>query len=59
VFVVTGERAVKRRVRLGVASAERREVLDGLAEGDEVILNDMSEHAHLDQITLTGTRGSR
>lgn len=59
VFVVAGERAVKRRVRLGVASAERTEVLDGLAEGDEVILNDMSQHAHLDHIRITGTRGSR
>jgi HlyD family secretion protein len=57
-FVVTGGRAVKRRVRLGVASAERHEVLEGLAEGDEVILSDMSEYAHLDQITVTGTRGS-
>jgi HlyD family secretion protein len=59
VYVVSGERAVKRRVHLGVSSAERHEVLDGLAEGDEVILSDMSEHAHLDQITITGTRGSR
>jgi HlyD family secretion protein len=59
VFVVAGERAVKRRVRLGVASADRTEVLDGLAEGDEVILNDMSQHAHLDHIRITGTRGSR
>ncbi|HSR97145.1 MAG TPA: HlyD family efflux transporter periplasmic adaptor subunit [Kofleriaceae bacterium] len=59
VFVVAGERAVKRRVRLGVASADRYEVLDGLAEGDEVILNDMSQHAHLDHIRITGTRGSR
>lgn len=58
-FVVTGARAVKRHVHLGVSSAERHEVLDGLAEGDEVILSDMSEHAHLDQITITGTRGTR
>jgi HlyD family secretion protein len=57
-FVVAGARAVKRRVHLGVSSAERYEVLDGLAEGDEVILSDMSEYAHLDQITITGTRGS-
>jgi HlyD family secretion protein len=59
VFVVTGGSAVKRRVRLGVSSAERYEVLDGLAEGDDVILNDMSEYAHMDQIKLTGTRGTR
>jgi HlyD family secretion protein len=58
-FVVTGERAVKRHVRLGVSSAERYEVLDGLAEGDEVILSDMSDHTHLDQIRITGTRGNR
>jgi HlyD family secretion protein len=57
-FVVTGARAVKRRVHLGVSSADRYEVLDGLAPGDEVILSDTSEYAHLDQITITGTRGS-
>ena len=49
---------MKRQVHLGVSSAERYEVLDGLAEGDEGILSDMSEYAHLDQITITGTRGS-
>jgi HlyD family secretion protein len=58
-FVIDGARAVKRSVRLGVSSADRHEVLAGLAEGDEVILSDMSEHAHLDHITITGTRGSR
>src|SRR6185436_6501601 len=57
-FVVTGGRAVKRRVRIGVSSAERHEVLEGLAEGDEVIVSDMSDHDHLDQITVTGTRGN-
>jgi HlyD family secretion protein len=59
VFVVTGTLAVKRRVRLGVSSADRYEVTDGLAEGDEVILSDMSEYAHLDQIRITGMRGSQ
>ena len=53
-FVIAGNHAVKRRVRLGVSSAERYEVLDGLAEEDEVILNDMSEYAHLKQIKVTG-----
>ncbi len=34
VFVVHGERAVRTPVHLGLASFDRVEVVDGLAEGD-------------------------
>lgn len=52
VFVLDGNRAVRRDVRLGVSGYEHFEVLDGLAEGDEVILSDMRDHMHLEQIKI-------
>lgn len=55
VFVVEGDRAVRRDVRLGVAGYDQYEVLDGLAEGDEIILSDMKDYLHLEQVKLSST----
>lgn len=52
VFVVHGETAVRTPVRLGIASFEHQEVLDGLAEGDEVVISDMSDYASVREIKL-------
>jgi len=52
VFVVRGDRAVRRTVRLGVSGYDRSEVLEGLAEGEDVILSDMSDYDHLEQVSL-------
>lgn len=52
VFVVQGERAVKRPVRLGMSSFEHYEVLEGLQEGDEVIVSDMGEFDHLKEVRI-------
>ena len=52
VFVIEGDRAVRRTVRLGVSGYDHYEVLDGLAEGEEVILSDMSDYTHLEQVSL-------
>jgi HlyD family secretion protein len=52
VFVVQGGRAVRRDVRLGVSGYEHSEVLDGLAEGDEVVLSDMKDYLHLEQVKI-------
>lgn len=52
VFVVQGDRAVRRDVRLGVAGYDHSEVLDGLAEGDEIILSDMKDYLHLEQVKI-------
>lgn len=52
VFVVEGDRAVRRNVRFGVTGYDHYEVLDGLAEGEEVILSDMSDYLHLEQVSL-------
>jgi HlyD family secretion protein len=52
VFVVEGDRAVRRDVRLGVEGYDRYEVLDGLAEGEEVVLSDMKNYTHLEQVKI-------
>jgi HlyD family secretion protein len=52
VFVVRGEKAVRTSVRLGLASFEYVEVVEGLFPGDEVIVSDMQEYAHLDEVRL-------
>ncbi|TPW17556.1 MAG: HlyD family secretion protein, partial [bacterium] len=44
VFVVRGGRAVRTRVRFGLTGWDAAEVLEGLVDGDEVILSDMSDH---------------
>jgi len=43
VFLVQGDRAVRTKVRTGLSGQSTCEVLEGLAEGDEVIVSDMRE----------------
>jgi len=52
VFVVQEGRARRARVRLGAASATHLEVLEGLAEGDEVIVSDMTDYLHAQEIRI-------
>jgi len=52
VFVVQGDHATRRTVRLGISGYEHFEVLEGLAEGDEVILSDMRDYVHLPRVNL-------
>ncbi|HEV2194770.1 MAG TPA: M56 family metallopeptidase [Candidatus Acidoferrum sp.] len=48
-----GTEAVRTNVRLGGASVNTIEVLDGLQEGDKIILSDMSSVANAERIRLT------
>lgn len=60
VWVLRGDEALKSAVRLGLSNAERYEVLSGLAEGDEVILSEMADFAHLSRVRVKGRqRGTR
>lgn len=53
VFVIRGDRAVKQRVRIGLMSKEYIEILPGsLQAGDRIIISDMQDYDHLDQIEL-------
>ncbi|MEO7190168.1 MAG: HlyD family efflux transporter periplasmic adaptor subunit [Vicinamibacterales bacterium] len=50
--VVPGKRAVRTPVKIGRRSVLFVEVLDGLKEGDRVILSDMSQYDGFDTLTL-------
>lgn len=52
VFVIRGDRAVRRSVRFGVSGYDYLEVLDGLSEGEDVIISDMNDYEHLEMVSL-------
>jgi hypothetical protein len=52
-IINNGAEAVRTRVKVGRASVSTIEVLDGLKEGDKVILSDMSGVANAERIRLT------
>ena len=52
-IVNNGEEAVRTHVKLGRASVNTIEILDGLKEGDKVIISDMAYTAKAERIRLT------
>jgi HlyD family secretion protein len=54
VFVVDDSRLIRRSVRVGLAGYERLEILEGLVEGDTIVLSDMKNYTHLETVRLTG-----
>lgn len=52
VFVIRGARAVRTPVHLGLSSFDRVEVVDGLQEGDEVIVSDLNAQAKAREIVV-------
>jgi HlyD family secretion protein len=51
-FRVRGREAERRSVKLGITNFESTELLEGLDEGDEVILSDMSDYANRKEIRI-------
>lgn len=51
-FIVRGNHAVRARIRLGLASFDAFEVVEGLREGDEVIVSDTSSFMHHSEVGL-------
>ena len=52
VFVVEGDRLVKRQVTFGLMGFDRLEIADGAACGVEIVLSDMQDYAHLQTVRL-------
>jgi len=52
VYVIRGDRAVRTPVTIGLSNFELYEIADGLAEGDEVIISDMSDYRNVKEVKL-------
>lgn len=52
VFVIRGDSAVKTAARLGLVGADHYEVVQGLLEGDEVIISDMTDYLNVKEVKL-------
>ena len=53
IFVIEGEKAVKRRISKGLVSSEYVEITSNLKEGDRIIISDMDDFDHLDEFEIT------
>jgi HlyD family secretion protein len=51
-FVVRDGKAHKMPVRIGLASFDQYEVVEGLSEGDEVIISDTRDFIHMKEIKV-------
>ena len=52
VFIIRGDTAIKVPATIGIASFDVYEVVDGLIEGDEVIISDMRDYMYLPEVKL-------
>jgi HlyD family secretion protein len=52
VFVVAGSRLERRPATFGLAGRDEIEVLSGLAEGDRIVVSDISAFAHIERLDL-------
>jgi len=52
VFVIRNGRALRLNVHFGLRGADDIEVLSGLAGGDEVVLSDMRDYQHLEELEV-------
>jgi HlyD family secretion protein len=52
VFVIQGDKAVRTAVTIGLSNFELYEITDGLAQGDEVIISDMSDYRNAEEVKL-------
>ena len=51
-WVIEGDKAIKRRVRLGESSFDKVEVIEGLQEGQRTIISDMSRYRKEKELVL-------
>ena len=52
VLVAAGDRLLRRHVDLGLSGVDHHEVVDGLEPGERVVLTDLSQYRHLQEIRL-------
>jgi len=52
IFVVNGDKAVKRRIGKGLVNSDYVEILDNLTIGERVIISETEDFDHLDEFTI-------
>ena len=52
VFVVRGDRGVRVPIEVGLSGVDDVELLNGAAEGDEIIISDMKDYLHLSEVRI-------
>ncbi len=52
VYVVQGEKAIRREVEVGLSNFDFVEIKSGLQAGEKVILTDMNQYEHLEEIDV-------
>jgi HlyD family secretion protein len=52
VFVLHGNKAVRTSARFGIAGVDHFEIIEGLFQGDEVIISDMEDFMHLKELRV-------
>ena len=52
VYVVEGEKAFRREILIGASNFDYVEVVEGLSEGENVIISDMREHNTLEELII-------
>jgi HlyD family secretion protein len=52
VFVIRGDAAIRTPARFGISGSDHFEVTQGLLEGDEVIISDMTDYLHLREVKI-------
>jgi HlyD family secretion protein len=52
IFVINESRATKVKAQIGLISMDYYEIVDGLFEGDKVIISDMSDRIHLNEFRI-------
>ena len=52
VFVIRGDRAVRIEASFGITSHEYYEIVDGIVEGEEVIISEMTDHKNAEEVMI-------
>jgi len=51
-FVVRGDRAVRIDIVVGLSGVDTVELVSGASEGDEIVISDMKDYAHLTEVRI-------
>jgi HlyD family secretion protein len=53
VFIVSGDRAIRKIVDIGISNFDYVEITGDIAPGDEVIITDMKKYSHMSEVEIT------